>query len=383
MQIFRGTLSPLLILLCWVTTACSDSPGEANAPSTGELTRLDPIGSIKLLPDFTYDPENISGISVFHADEGQTFLTLRTDRAVYYSSPGDETKLRKIEIPSEGPNAMETVASLDGALAIGENRILYANHFLNHIYEVTQDTILNIATLPKDRRYGLASSFINRPTRSTEYGYFTVFPGALHDLSDYASAMAIHLSSLDTFYFAPYPAVYEEKYFSTTPYMYWGSVVYNSKKDELILSYPVDDAIYIYSPDGQFKAKYPGGSAQVGSVAALREEIPALDNLPDGADEDAYFRTLSYYIGGHYDPGTGYYYRIARKYVGVDGSSDRTHYLIVFNADYRRIGEMQVPDGYDIMQAFTTQNGGISIFAEQSYVSDREIALPFTTFQPK
>lgn len=160
----------------------------------------------------------------------------------------------------------------------------------------------------------------------------------------------------------PLPPVYHKGLYGKKFMEY--SYCYNDK-DHFVFSFPADTNIYETDLGDYHMAYYAKSRQQIDPIDTMNSE--SLDKKKLVAKE--YALRDSYGII-YYDPYKKRYLRIARHKISKEAYEDKTgsqtYSIIVFNEDFKIIGEFPYTEGYYLNSVIFTQSDGIYAWAKSS-----------------
>lgn len=147
-------------------------------------------------------------------------------------------------------------------------------------------------------------------------------------------------------------------------------ITYNGEKDFVIVSFPIDNYIYVYDKSGRSK-KYYAGSKYIGDIHPFSKKKKDLQKYY--RDFQNYYARSGNYTRIAYDKYRNVYYRYVLKPVGKqeEFTSKRRSAIIVLDEKFNIIGEWDVPENIDLFKSFIYKKG-LYIFNKEKYIENQD-----------
>jgi len=339
-----------------------------------------PKDSLQIEVDNEFIIDEVSGF--FYDDEIIDRYTVKSKRNIYQLDL-EGGILRREKLASEGPKGIKTVSDFDGVGILENGSIIYSNHFLNRIEKLDKEKIQTIYEINEENaNERLHSSWFSPVINTDRYILFPKFGNWRTQLTDLSCFVLLVKESLLTKDVIKYPLKYEDYHWGDHPYLYWANIQYIKAIGKYYVSFPIENYVRIYDQNFNYVGKKLVRSHKIEQVAPMFNEKIGKEEEPDHIKDRAYFKSLSFYIGALYDPIHRIYYRIAL--IAESNELNEIEYsysFVVCDYDLNYIGEWEVPQYYKVNLSFISP-GGVSLFNEKRYLSEREFSLPYDVFLP-
>lgn len=366
----------LTIFMFLVAFLSCRSEGKSAKPYYGKEIILLAQDQFEIETNYLFDYSTYSGPVISVGANGREELSVLSGGRIFTFSLDDRKLVEVIEPNVTGPNSMETTNPIDGIYPTGDGAFIYVNQMLNHIYRVDSNSAYLLSDLSEAEFY-FGTSFFARSLKVSDNYFFSITHSPITPLRGKKSVLQYNDASKSYKEVISYPDVYYDNYFGATPYLYWPSVIFNSKEEVYVVSYPVTGFIHVYDENLKFVKKVNAASSLIGSLKPLIENFDYnKDMLPDWKMDRSYFTSSPYYAGLQYDAVNQLYYRLARVPVSEDVESGYTHSYVVLNEDFKMLGEVKIPDYY--RPEFSYCDGrGLNILNEANMIDGRKAKLYF------
>ncbi|MBC6993381.1 hypothetical protein QWY85_10870 [Neolewinella lacunae] len=356
MLIHKARVFTFLLALSCVTTACQpeSESDHSKVPPHGDIEMFK-IGEAKIPVGLSYNYDNFAGLTQQASSQRNRILHLSNGQ-IYDFDPIGEKINNYYPLPKDGPKKIKPQSDFDGIAAVNENTYLYAANMLNRLLLVSPERVETVVDFKGREDVYLVSSAQNRPLQTPAGDFlFGISPDPTNDLAQHFAFLQFNMQDRSTSYVIPFPEEYGQNFYSTTPYLYWPSIGFNSKNKEYVVSFPVSNYLYAYDENFKFKKKYPVVTNKFREVEPFSPPVK-FGEYPDMEKEDKYFRELSYYFSLYVDNQNGYMYREVkvRNPVAALGFD---YYLLVLNLDYQVLGEWKIPEYLRPFNMFCSEKG--------------------------
>jgi hypothetical protein len=345
----------------------------------------------KLEPPMRYSTNSISS-SIIDGEEIISYLDSDNQSILTFSSKSGEL-LKNIPLEIEGPNGVGNIGYISAHYYLNNDSIFLYNRQVSPLYLINSKG--EIRRKYKVTDYSGASNFPvpNSSTMSPIHFWNNslLFSCGIQNYEDdftgYPSLLQLDLNDGEIDYLSTFPEIYSKAFWGAY-FKYDPSIALNTRKKEVIISYPIDHNIHVFNLESGLVKQYYVGSE-------FFEEIPPYKNDPSfflkrnpserDENETNHAFSTSEYRGIIYDEWRELFYRVAliRPSIETVISGDRrfSFSIIIFNENYEKVGETKLPnDKYDPSSIFLTMDG-LAIFRKDLY-SDNEDVLAFDILLP-
>lgn len=193
------------------------------------------------------------------------------------------------------------------------------------------------------------------------------------------SCIVFNMKDKTIHYKTPVSREYQKGWWGTTLYIPTLYQTYNSEKELIVNSYPVDDYIYVNNKSKTLN-KYYAGSELINQVSPVSKKAKSSIS---GRDIENHFAQNGYYAAIKFDKYQNIYYRYVIRPVrkNQNFSSKRNYSIILLNEKFRIMGEWKVPDNNDLFKSFIYKKG-LYILNETLYQQNQD-TLCFDIYQFK
>lgn len=378
----------IYLLTCLFLFSCSkDVVKNENSDKLKNRCSIRTIGKKDIIID-----ENVSATSMYMQYVDQTnelSMYNKYDNSICFFDYNQGILNRKMRLDLEGSNG---VGLVQGYYYVNEDSLFVYNYntlfvcLLNSHLDVIWKKQLNIIEKLQSMDFIPSFPYLQTNSPMKYVGHKLVFGGfgtaeTTAENSTNRPVTTIYDFQADSVKFANnYPEQYQ-KY-------NWGGGFYrmpyfdvNEELEEMIVSFPHDHYLYVYSLQNNTQSKYYAGSNLIKEIKAYDEKKELRTNNNEDRVRDWAF-SIPTYRSLLYDKYRNLYYRFAclprteklRKFV----SGTQPVIVIVLDKDFNYLGEGMLPDDIDIRytNSFVTKDG-LNI----QVVNDNEDLMTFYQFK--
>jgi hypothetical protein len=339
----------------------------------------------KLEPPMRYSTNSISS-SIIDGEEIISYLDSDNQSILTFSSKSGEL-LKNIPLEIEGPNGVGNIGYISAHYYLNNDSIFLYNRQVSPLYLINSKG--EIRRKYKVTDYSGASNFPvpNSSTMSPIHFWNNslLFSCGIQNYEDdftgYPSLLQLDLNDGEIDYLSTFPEIYSKAFWGAY-FKYDPSIALNTRKKEVIISYPIDHNIHVFNLESGLVKQYYVGSE-------FFEEIPPYKNDPSfflkrnpserDENETNHAFSTSEYRGIIYDEWRELFYRVAliRPSIETVISGDRrfSFSIIIFNENYEKVGETKLPnDKYDPSSIFLTRDG-LAVFRKDLYSKNEDILV--------
>lgn len=361
-----------IIAIIYLSSCNNDKNDTSNVCISGVLK---PIDMQILSSEASYDFDNTSGYTI---GLGDSTISNLSGNSIFTFDKKSGAMIEKTEIPLEGPGSVGTTSKFDGIIRLGKDKFIYANHYENKIFLKEKNEVNTILTLDKDDNEIITSSYQNLPIIGYEKTYiFPTFSDPTSNLSKEFAFVAIDSTLTSHEKVIPFPAIYDEYFFSSTPYFYWASIIYIASQNNYYVSFPIDKKIYIYDKDFNLTGDIDVSITQIKRIEPFSEKV-SQGEYEDWAAGKQYYKFTTHFTGLKSTPDESTLIRFVRKYNENSGGHD--YALISYNLKDKSCTYYPVSSSYRLFNSFTSSNG-LAILNLEHLINGEESELPFDIFK--
>lgn len=367
---------------------------EKNGRDYTKIFEFDTVKQLKfkLEPPIRYSTNSISS-SIIDGEEIISYLDSDNQSILTFSSNSGEL-LKNIPLEIEGPNGVGNIGYISAHYYLNNDSIFLYNRQVSPLYLINSKG--EIRRKYKVTDYSGASNFPvpNSSTMSPIHFWNNslLFSCGIQnyeeDFTGYPSLLQLDLNDGEIDYLSTFPEIYSKAFWGAY-FKYDPSIALNTRKKEVIISYPIDHNVHVFNLESGLVKQYYVGSE-------FFEEIPPYKNDPSfflkrnpserDENETNHAFSSSEYRGIIYDEWRELFYRVAliRPSIETVISGDRrfSFSIIIFNENYEKVGETKLPnDKYDPSSIFLTREG-LAVFRKDLY-SENEDMLVFDVLLPE
>lgn len=367
---------------------------EKNGRDYTKIFEFDTVKQLKfkLEPPMRYSTNSISS-SIIDGEEIISYLDSDNQSILTFSSNSGEL-LKNIPLEIEGPNGVGNIGYISAHYYLNNDSIFLYNRQVSPLYLINSKG--EIRSKYKVTDYSGASNFPvpNSSTMSPIHFWNNslLFSCGIQnyeeDFTGYPSLLQLDLNDGEIDYLSTFPEIYSKAFWGAY-FKYDPSIALNTRKKEVIISYPIDHNVHVFNLESGLVKQYYVGSE-------FFEEIPPYKNDPSfflkrnpserDENETNHAFSSSEYRGIIYDEWRELFYRVAliRPSIETVISGDRrfSFSIIIFNENYEKVGETKLPnDKYDPSSIFLTRDG-LAVFRKDLY-SENEDMLVFDVLVPE
>jgi len=267
------------------------SPGEWSVSFASDLV---------LKPDLTYNYQSLANYYPFGSDNTETVTTL-SDNFIYEFDVSSGDLVSKVGFAREGPNSVPNRHMYDGIVKIGNKEYLLILHWTREIYRINEQGAKMLFQLNPDEEKAFMTYSgvypVANPNNANEILLSLCNQPRVPAHSKVTTFLKFNYKTQRAQDFIHYPELYDEPYWTSSPYPYIPSIHYIPSKEQYFVSFPLSSKIYIYNDKFELDGTQEVRSKYIEDIKPYLPEKPAAGVSLDWDQARAHFRKMSYYLG--------------------------------------------------------------------------------------